>query len=83
MILGLFGALIVILIMILMAYTLSLAITFWFISIPLFVGWVWWSVKHQKTRPPLSPRAQAQLDMHNARNAWEKDLNRRQRKGLA
>ena len=50
MIYAMFGGLIIIVTFILIAYAFSLAITFWFISIPLFAIWLWWAAKSGQKR---------------------------------
>jgi hypothetical protein len=68
MILDLFAGFLIICVAILIGYLFSLAITFWFISIPLFIIWFWWLLKRAKTRvrKPLSPQAQRDLDRWRA-----------------
>lgn len=74
MILGLLGALVIILVAFAMAYAISLAITFWFIALPLFIVWFWWLLRREKkrVRKPLSPQAQKSLDKWRAENAAAK-----------
>lgn len=81
MILGPFSGLLVLIVLLGFAYAFSLAITFWFLSIPLFCLWLWWMAKRNKRRPPINARAQASLDRHNAWNAWEKQISKDQRAG--
>jgi Ca2+/Na+ antiporter len=50
MILGILGGLVIILCMIVVMYAFSLAIQFWFLSIPLFILWCYWIVKREKQR---------------------------------
>jgi hypothetical protein len=71
MIMGMFAGFVVICVMMLFFYGVSLAITFWFISIPLFAFWFFVEVKRTQRRAkvPLSPRAQYYLDLHLARLA--------------
>jgi hypothetical protein len=73
MIMGMFAGFVVICVMMLFFYGVSLAITFWFISIPLFEFWFFVEVKRTQRRAkvPLSPRAQYYLDLHRAVNDRE------------
>jgi 4-hydroxybenzoate polyprenyltransferase len=72
MILDIFAGFLIICLCILIGYAFSLAITFWFISIPLFCVWFVWIYKREKkrVRKPLSAQAQKDLDHWRASNEW-------------
>jgi hypothetical protein len=50
MIMGMFAGFVVICVIMLFSYGLSLAVTFWFISIPLLYLLLWATVKRERTR---------------------------------
>ena len=50
MIVDLFAGFLIICLLIAYFYVMSLAITFWFISIPLFILWFWWMLKREQKR---------------------------------
>jgi Flp pilus assembly protein TadB len=62
MIYAMFGGLIIIVTFILIAYAFSLAITFWFISIPLFFLWLWWLAKSGQKR--IDNRTPYEIALH-------------------
>ena len=78
MILGLLGGLVVLLVIFAFFYAMSLAVTFWFISIPLFIVWFRWIYKREQRRqrnynlyatPEQKARDQRTLDSFHADNA--------------
>jgi Ca2+/Na+ antiporter len=93
MILDLLAGFIIICLLILFFYAMSLAITFWFLSIPLFFIWLVWMLKREgerqkrrerNTTPEEKAREQrdlnlwrAQDDMFRQAKAREKARNRR------
>ena len=81
MILDLLGGLIMILFAMAFAYAVSLAVTFWFISIPLAILWVWWRVQYdrQHPRPPISAKAQADIDWFRAREDHYRQIAKNQK----
>ena len=93
MILDLLAGFIIICLLIAMAYALSLALTFWFISVPLFIVWFVWILKREGERQQRRERNatpdekyrekrdlnlwRAQEDMFRQAKAREKARNRR------
>lgn len=68
MILDLLAGFIIICLLILFAAALSVAITYWFISIPLFILWFRWAYKREQRRQRnIPPQEQARQDRDLAR----------------
>jgi hypothetical protein len=69
MIMGMFAGFVVICVIMLFSYGLSLAVTFWFISIPLLYLLLWATVKRERTRlDNMSPEEKARIDRDIARH---------------
>jgi hypothetical protein len=80
MIYAMFGGLIIIVTFILIAYAFSLAITFWFVSIPLFVLWLWLAAKRgQKHQSTMTPQERAVQERDMALLRRQNDSLRRKR----
>jgi len=88
MILDIFAGLIIIWILIIFAAGISLAITYWFLSVPLILIWFWYQIKKTQRRnaaitPEQRAAAQAELEQRRAvqarRNALAQDAARRLR----
>lgn len=85
---GIFGGLVLLLVIILVGYGFSLAITYWFISIPLLALWLYMEVKRDQRRRamPRTPeqqaadaRAQADIDRFNAKEAMYRKIAKDER----
>jgi len=81
MILDLLGGFIIICIMILVGYVASLAITFWFLALPLVAAWIWWAAKHAQKhpRPPISAHAQSEIDRFVAKEEVYRQIAKKQK----
>lgn len=74
MILDLLAGFMIICLLILLAATVSWSITYWFVSIPLFILWLIWYTKREKERQRnLSPAAKARQEADYAR--WLAGVN--------
>ena len=85
---GLFGGFVLLLIILAFAYAVSIATTFWFISIPLFCLWIYSQVKRDQRREamPLNPaqqaakaKAQADIDRFQATQATYRQIAKDER----
>lgn len=77
MIVDIFAAFLIIWILILFAAGFSLAITYWFISIPLFILWVRWLHKREQRRQRnMTPEERARSDRDLA--LWRADVDKEQ-----
>ena len=82
---GLFGGAVLLLIILIFGYGLSLAITYWFISIPLFCLLIYSQVKRDQRRAarPLTPaqqvaeaKAKADIDRFMAKEAMYRQIGK-------
>ena len=76
---GIFGGLVLLLIIMLVMYAVSVAMTFWFISIPLIFFILYAVAKRGQT--PISARAQADLDRFRAKEDMYRRIAKEQRSG--